>query len=54
MKLPVPAPANGDTDSAVDAVRLALMAVSSRRPGGEVKGVAELRGGMWPNCSRWR
>lgn len=43
MKLPVPAPANGDTDSAVDAVRLALMAVSSRRPGGEVKGVAELR-----------
>ncbi len=41
--MPVPAPANGCTDSAVDAVRLALMAVSRKRPGGHVVGVDELR-----------
>ncbi|MGH3698697.1 MAG: helix-turn-helix domain-containing protein [Pseudonocardiaceae bacterium] len=49
-RLPVPAPVNGDTDSAVGAVRLALMAVSSKRPGGQVKGVEELReraGALW-------
>ena len=42
-RLPVPAPANGDTDSAVEEVRRALMAVSSKRPGGQVKDVEELR-----------
>ncbi len=36
MRLPVPAPANGHTDSATDDVRLALIAVSRRRPGGQV------------------
>ncbi len=36
MRLPVPAPANGHTDSATDEVRLALIAVSRRRPGGQV------------------
>lgn len=40
--LPVPAPANGHADSAVDAVRLALMAVSRNRPGGNVAGIEEL------------
>lgn len=43
IKLPVPKPANGDADSAEDAVRLALMAVSRDRPGGQVVGVEELR-----------
>jgi transcriptional regulator with XRE-family HTH domain len=32
MRLPVPAPANGETDSAVEAVRSALMAVGRNRP----------------------
>jgi transcriptional regulator with XRE-family HTH domain len=41
--LPMPAPANGQTDSAVDAVRLALMAVSRKRPGGQVVDTEELR-----------
>ena len=36
MKLPVPAPANGETDSAIEVVRLALMAVNHRQPGGQV------------------
>ncbi|MGH3792691.1 MAG: helix-turn-helix domain-containing protein [Pseudonocardiaceae bacterium] len=36
MRLPVPAPTNGHTDSATDEVRLALIAVSVRRPGGQV------------------
>jgi transcriptional regulator with XRE-family HTH domain len=35
-RLPVPAPANGETDSAVEAVRSALMAVGRSRPGGQV------------------
>ncbi|MGH3800648.1 MAG: helix-turn-helix domain-containing protein, partial [Pseudonocardiaceae bacterium] len=42
-RLPVPAPCNGDTDAAVEAVRLALMAVSRKRPRGHVVGVKELR-----------
>lgn len=42
-KLPVPAPCNGDTDAAVEAVRLALMAISCNRPGGQVVGLEELR-----------
>ncbi|MGH3837114.1 MAG: helix-turn-helix domain-containing protein [Pseudonocardiaceae bacterium] len=40
---PVPAPANGDADSAEDAVRLALIAISRNRPGGQVVGVEQLR-----------
>ncbi|MCA1677297.1 MAG: helix-turn-helix domain-containing protein, partial [Actinobacteria bacterium] len=36
MRLPVPAPVNGSTDSAVEAVRGALMAVGCNRPGGQV------------------
>ncbi len=43
MRLPVPAPANGHTDSATDEVRLALMAVGRRRPGGQVVPVEALR-----------
>jgi transcriptional regulator with XRE-family HTH domain len=43
MRLPVPAPANGHTDSATDEVRLALMAVSRHRPGGQVVPVEVLR-----------
>jgi len=43
MKLPVPAPANGETDSAIEAVRLALMAVNHRQPGGQVLPVKVLR-----------
>ncbi|MGH3940025.1 MAG: helix-turn-helix domain-containing protein [Pseudonocardiaceae bacterium] len=35
-RLPVPAPANGHTDSTIEAVRHALMAVSRHRPGGQV------------------
>lgn len=42
-RLPVPAPANGDTDMAVEQVRLALMAVNRNRPGGHVVSVEELR-----------
>ncbi|HEU0088943.1 MAG TPA: helix-turn-helix transcriptional regulator [Pseudonocardiaceae bacterium] len=42
-RLPVPAPANGETDSAIGAVRQALMAVSRNRPGGQVVSVEELR-----------
>ncbi|MGH3857909.1 MAG: helix-turn-helix domain-containing protein [Pseudonocardiaceae bacterium] len=41
--LPIPAPANGGTDLAVEAVRLALMSVSCGRPGGDVVTVEELR-----------
>ncbi|MGH3887123.1 MAG: helix-turn-helix domain-containing protein, partial [Pseudonocardiaceae bacterium] len=40
---PEPAPANGDTDSAEDAVRLALMAVDHNQPGGQVTAVDVLR-----------
>lgn len=35
-RLPVPTPANGHTDGTVEAVRLALMAVSNDLPGGQV------------------
>jgi transcriptional regulator with XRE-family HTH domain len=43
MRLPVPAPANGHTDSATDETRLALMAVSRHRPGGQVIPIEALR-----------
>jgi transcriptional regulator with XRE-family HTH domain len=43
MRLPVPAPANGLTDSAVEAVRGAVIAVGRGRPGGFVLPVAVLR-----------
>ena len=36
MKLPLPAPGNGHTDAATEAVRHALQAVSDHRPGGQV------------------
>ncbi|MGH3902819.1 MAG: helix-turn-helix domain-containing protein [Pseudonocardiaceae bacterium] len=42
-RLALPAPGNGHTDSASDDVRLALMAVSRHRPGGEVLPVKTLR-----------
>jgi transcriptional regulator with XRE-family HTH domain len=42
-KLPVPAPENGDADSALIAVRQALMAVSRNRLGGQVVSVDALR-----------
>jgi transcriptional regulator with XRE-family HTH domain len=41
--LPVPAPANGNTDSSVEAVRQALRVVSAGWPDGEVQTVAQLR-----------
>jgi transcriptional regulator with XRE-family HTH domain len=41
--LPVPAPGNGDTDSAVSAVRQALMAVQRDQPGGQVLPADALR-----------
>ena len=44
-RLPVPAPANGHTDSAIKAVFLALMAASRNRPGGRVLPVEVL--GAW-------
>lgn len=44
VKLPFPAPANGETDSAVEAVRSAVTAVSRNRPGGMVLPVTVLRG----------
>jgi transcriptional regulator with XRE-family HTH domain len=43
IRLPVPAPANGQTDSAIKAVFLALMATSRNRPGGQVRPVEVLR-----------
>jgi transcriptional regulator with XRE-family HTH domain len=43
IRLPVPAPANGETDSAVAAVRSAVTAASRDRPGGLVLPVAVLR-----------
>ena len=43
MRLPVPAPVNGETDSAVAAVRSAVTAASRDRPGGLVLPVAVLR-----------
>jgi transcriptional regulator with XRE-family HTH domain len=42
-KLPVPAPGNGGMDTAVDAVRRALLAVSYDIPGGQVQPVEALR-----------
>ncbi|MGH4019561.1 MAG: helix-turn-helix domain-containing protein [Pseudonocardiaceae bacterium] len=42
-RLPIPAPANGETDAAVQAVRLALTAVSYDMPGGQVLPVDVLR-----------
>ena len=42
-KLPVPAPANGHTDSTTEAVRLAMDAVEANHPGGLVLPVAALR-----------
>jgi transcriptional regulator with XRE-family HTH domain len=42
-RLPVPAPFNGATDSAVEAVRSAVTAANRNRPGGEVHSVAVLR-----------
>lgn len=42
-RLPVPAPANGQTDSAIKAVFLALIAASRNRPGGQVLPVEVLR-----------
>jgi transcriptional regulator with XRE-family HTH domain len=41
--LPIPAPANGDTDNSVKAVRQALRVVSAGWPDGEVQTVAQLR-----------
>ena len=43
IRLPVPAPANGHTDSAIKAVFLALMAASRNRPDGQVLPVEALR-----------
>ncbi|MBV9011259.1 MAG: helix-turn-helix transcriptional regulator [Pseudonocardiales bacterium] len=42
-RLPVPAPANGHTDSTTEAVRLALDAIDTDRPGGMVLPVSVLR-----------
>jgi transcriptional regulator with XRE-family HTH domain len=42
-RVDVPAPGNGDTDSAVETVRLALMAVNHNHPGGEVLPVDAVR-----------
>jgi transcriptional regulator with XRE-family HTH domain len=44
MRLPVPAPANGHTDSTIESVRLALDAIDVDRPGGLVVPVEVLRG----------
>jgi hypothetical protein len=43
MRLPVPAPANGHTDSAINAVFLALMAARRSRAGGQVVPIEALR-----------
>ncbi|MGH3938567.1 MAG: helix-turn-helix domain-containing protein [Pseudonocardiaceae bacterium] len=43
IRLPVPAPANGGVDAAVEQMRLALIAVSRNRPGGQVVSIEELR-----------
>ena len=43
IKLPVPAPGNGDAETAVIAVRHALTAVSRDRPRGEILPVEVLR-----------
>ena len=41
--LPVPAPGNGGVDSAIEAVRQALLAVGVRRPGGQLVAPAALQ-----------
>lgn len=43
-RLPVPAPANGHTDSTIESVRLALDAIDIDKPGGLVVPVGVLRG----------
>jgi transcriptional regulator with XRE-family HTH domain len=43
LRLPVPAPANGHTDSAIESVRLALDAIDTDRPGGLALPVEVLR-----------
>ncbi|MGH3568898.1 MAG: helix-turn-helix domain-containing protein [Pseudonocardia sp.] len=42
-RLPIPAPANGHTDSSIEAIRLALDAIDIDRPGGLVLPVEVLR-----------
>ncbi|MGH3625795.1 MAG: helix-turn-helix domain-containing protein, partial [Sciscionella sp.] len=42
-RLPIPAPGNGGMDTAVDAVRRALLVVSDGQPGGIVRPVEALR-----------
>ncbi|MFN2497368.1 MAG: helix-turn-helix domain-containing protein [Pseudonocardiaceae bacterium] len=42
-RLPVPAPANGETDSAIHAIHLAVVAAGRNRPGGQVLPVTALR-----------
>lgn len=42
-RLPIPAPGNGSTDSAINKVRLALIAVAAGYPGGHVLPVEEAR-----------
>ncbi|MGH3922013.1 MAG: helix-turn-helix domain-containing protein [Gammaproteobacteria bacterium] len=42
-QLPMPLPGNGDVDTAVDAVRYAMMAVTHGRPGGPASVVAAAR-----------
>ncbi len=59
MRLPVPAPANGETDSAINAVFLALMAARRSRAGGQVVPVEALRVRVmatvdaYRRCDRW-
>lgn len=43
MALPVPAPGNGPTDGAINAVRLAVLAVGHNRPGGQVQPIEAIR-----------
>jgi len=43
ISLPIPAPANGHTDAAIEAARSAVVAVSRNRPGGIVLPVTVLR-----------
>lgn len=43
VTLPVPAPGNGPTDGAINAVRLAVLAVGHNRPGGQVRPAEYLR-----------
>ncbi|MFY9808967.1 MAG: helix-turn-helix transcriptional regulator, partial [Pseudonocardiaceae bacterium] len=45
-RLPIPAPGNGETDAAIEAVRRALMGASHGLPGGQVLPVEVLRAGV--------